>query len=150
MRSSIETLMDETAEIIALWAENIGASISYSGRYPAWQYAENSKLREDYIKCYSEFCEDTPKVIIIHAGLECGIITKALPIDAICCGALVEYLHSPNERMNKASLAKFYKIMKRFIDKGYANGNASPAGIFYRQKRWRWQFWRWWWRRSWR
>ena len=53
-----------------------------------------------------------PQVIIIHAGLECGIIGRNYPgMDMISFGPTIQHPHSPDERVNIASVAKFYDYL---------------------------------------
>ena len=53
-----------------------------------------------------------PRVIIIHACLECGIICRNYPgMDMISFGPTIKYPHSPDERVNIASVEKFYDFL---------------------------------------
>lgn len=48
----------------------------------------------------------------IHAGLECGIIGGKYPdMDMISCGPTIKYPHSPDEKVNIASVEKFWKFL---------------------------------------
>ena len=44
-----------------------------NGEYPSWEYKENSELREQVVRTYKEVLGKEPKVLSIHAGLECAI-----------------------------------------------------------------------------
>jgi dipeptidase D len=53
-----------------------------------------------------------PQVIVIHAGLECGIIGRNYPgMEMISFGPTIEHPHSPDERVNIPSVAKFYDFL---------------------------------------
>ena len=55
---------------------------------------------------------------MIHAGLECGFISQAVPnMDIISCGAVVLDLHSPDEKLNVASFERFYSVIKMIMEK---------------------------------
>jgi len=52
-------------------------------------------------------------VIIIHAGLECGIIGAKYPgMEMISFGPTIEHPHSPDERVNIATVQKFYRFVQ--------------------------------------
>ena len=53
-----------------------------------------------------------PAVTAIHAGLECGIIGSAYPgLDMISFGPTICYPHSPDEKVEIASVGKFYDFL---------------------------------------
>jgi dipeptidase D len=53
-----------------------------------------------------------PAVMAIHAGLECGIIGGTYPnLDMISFGPTICYPHSPDEKVEIASVAKFYEFL---------------------------------------
>ena len=53
-----------------------------------------------------------PRVEALHAGLECGIIGTSYPgLDMISFGPTICYPHSPHERVQIASVAKFYDFL---------------------------------------
>jgi dipeptidase D len=50
-----------------------------------------------------------PRVVIIHAGLECGIIGRNYPdMQMISFGPTIEHPHSPDERVNIKTVQQFY------------------------------------------
>ncbi|MFB0923916.1 MAG: M20/M25/M40 family metallo-hydrolase, partial [Vicingaceae bacterium] len=57
------------------------------------------------------FGEDL-KVTSIHAGLECGLLGKRYPgLDMISFGPTIKNPHSPDEKVNIASVQKFWKLL---------------------------------------
>ena len=55
---------------------------------------------------------DEPRVITIHAGLECGIIGRNYPgMDMISFGPTIEHPHSPDERVNIKTVQKFWQFL---------------------------------------
>ena len=53
-----------------------------------------------------------PAVTAIHAGLECGIIGSKYPkMDMISFGPTICYPHSPDEKVEIASVGKFYDFL---------------------------------------
>ena len=117
-RSSFESRIDASARELDGYARMLDAKIRHYNRYPSWSYAENSDVREKYIIAFKDLYGYSPKTTVIHAGLECGFISKAVPdMDIISCGPVVLDLHSPDERLNKASFERFFTIIKNFIEK---------------------------------
>ena len=50
-----------------------GSTVSH-GNYPGWEYRENSKLRSVMCEVWEDMYGTAPKIDVIHAGLECGVI----------------------------------------------------------------------------
>jgi dipeptidase D len=79
-RSSVETSKDDVANTIRAAFENMGASVVQSGDYPGWQPNPNSAILNLMSDLYREMYKEEPKVKACHAGLECGILGKHLPV----------------------------------------------------------------------
>ena len=61
---------------------------------------------------YKELFGKDPEVKVIHAGLECGIIGAVNEgMDMISFGPTLMSPHSPDERVNIASVEKFYEFL---------------------------------------
>ena len=53
-----------------------------------------------------------PKVMAIHAGLECGLFGACYPDwDMVSFGPTIEHPHSPVERVNIDSVGKFFDFL---------------------------------------
>ena len=86
-RSSVATLMSALKEKLCLLAETFGFEVSMHGEYPGWSFAEVSPIRDVFVQSYKELFHDDLKIEAIHAGLECGLFSDALPgLDAIAVG----------------------------------------------------------------
>jgi dipeptidase D len=84
--------------------------------YPAWEYRADSKLRDIMIKSYEEFYGDEPQVTAIHAGLECGILAgKIDDMDAVSFGPNIYHAHTPDEKMEIASVERCWKYLKTVL-----------------------------------
>ena len=53
-RSSVASLQEDTKSRFALLAETFGFEIEYSGEYPGWSYAEESKIRDLFVESYRD------------------------------------------------------------------------------------------------
>lgn len=111
-RSSVESRKEELQEIIHSVFAMAGAEVEFSGSYPGWKPNLKSHILEVMKQTYQENFGVEPHVIIIHAGLECGIIGRNYPgMDMISFGPTIKYPHSPDERVNIATVVKFYEYL---------------------------------------
>ncbi len=111
-RSSVESRKEELQSIIDSTFSMAGAKVEFSGAYPGWKPNLHSNILEIMKATYrSEFNQD-PRVITIHAGLECSIIGRNYPeMDMISFGPTIEHPHSPDERVNIATVQKYYQFL---------------------------------------
>lgn len=116
-RSSFESRIDASAAELDAYACAVGAEIRHYNRYPGWSFARSSSIRQRYVDAYREVTGETPRLTVIHAGLECGFIGQAVPdMDIISCGPVILDLHSPDERLNKASFERFFSVIKHVVE----------------------------------
>ncbi|MBR6514166.1 MAG: aminoacyl-histidine dipeptidase [Clostridia bacterium] len=112
IRSSNEYSIDMTIHKIRVIAKLCSCEVVTRDRYPGWEYKADSKLRELYVKHYEEQYGSKPVTEAIHAGLECGLISSRLPgIDIISIGPDLHDIHSPDERMDIASVERTWKLL---------------------------------------
>ena len=111
-RSSVESRKEELQSIIESVFAMAGAEVVFSGSYPGWKPNLNSHILQVMKTTYQENYGVELRVIIIHAGLECGIIGRNYPgMDMISFGPTIKYPHSPDEKVNIPSVAKFYEYL---------------------------------------
>ncbi|MGL4344708.1 MAG: aminoacyl-histidine dipeptidase [Cellulosilyticaceae bacterium] len=116
LRSSMPTKKQWVIDKLCVISERFGAKCDISGQYPAWTYAQNSRIRELASDVYTQMFGMTPKVEAIHAGLECGFILEKLPhLDMIAFGPNVYDIHSPEERASISSMAKIYQFLVQLL-----------------------------------
>lgn len=109
LRSSVDSARDELAVQIASVFELAGATSDFKGAYPGWQPNPNSEILEVMKKTGEQLFGQTPKLCAIHAGLECGILGGTYPHwDMISFGPTIRAPHSPDEKVNIASVSSFY------------------------------------------
>ena len=112
-RSSVESRKEELASIIQSAFSLAGAEVEFSGAYPGWKPNLKSTLLKTMKETYIREFGSEPRVVIIHAGLECGIIgAKYEGMEMISFGPTIEHPHSPDERVNIATVQKFYQLVK--------------------------------------
>ncbi|OJX90121.1 MAG: cytosol nonspecific dipeptidase [Paludibacter sp. 47-17] len=116
IRSSVESRKDELASMVASAFALAGAKVEFSGAYPGWKPNLQSPILKEMTKVYEENYGKTPKVMIIHAGLECGILGMNYPkMDMISFGPTIRYPHSPDEKVNIATVEKFWDYLVKTL-----------------------------------
>ena len=61
---------------------------------------------------WKKFGEE-PKVVAIHAGLECGLFAKKIPgLDLISLGPNMYDVHTPDERLSISSTIRIWEYLK--------------------------------------
>ncbi len=110
-RSSYESSKKNVANMVASVFHLAGAKTRHGNGYPGWIPDLNSKILEITKKAYKDLFDKEPKVLAIHAGLECGIIGEKYPgMDMISFGPTIKGAHSPDERLEIDTVPKFWEL----------------------------------------
>lgn len=111
-RSSSLSRLEEMlcrAEALA-WLAN--AQTARANLNPPWQPNFDSPILKTCVDVYGSAFGSEPVVKVIHAGLECGIISRRCGgLDAISLGPTIENPHSPDERLYVPSLERVWKVL---------------------------------------
>ena len=68
-------------------------------------------------RVYEQVFGQPPDVTAIHAGLECGIIGQRVgDVDMVSFGPTIEGAHSPDERLNIPTTAKFWNLVVKTLE----------------------------------
>ena len=112
MRSSVRSEKEALGDAIKAVFELAGAEVELSGSYDGWNPNMESPILKAMLASYEALYGKRPAVTAIHAGLECGIIGSNYPnLDMISFGPTICYPHSPDEKVNIASVGKFYDFL---------------------------------------
>ncbi len=96
--------------------EKAGGLVQCDSGYPSWQPDFESDLLKKAVSVWEKRTQKTPKISVIHAGLECGLIGEKLPgCEMISIGPDIVDVHSPKEKMNLASAIRVYDYLKELI-----------------------------------
>ena len=115
-RSALESQLDASVDSLDALAAALGGKTRHYSRYPGWSYAQRSPIRNKYLKAATRVLGYEPNVMMIHAGLECGIIRSRLPkLDMIAIGPDMRGIHSPDEALSIASMEKVWKIVAEML-----------------------------------
>lgn len=108
----IENLMDQVEYL----AHSLGFTIEFSSKYPGWNYDVNSKFRPHLLEVYKAMRGEDMDVVATHGGLELGIWKDKLPeLDIVSFGPIMEDIHTPDERLDIASMDRTYDFLKTVI-----------------------------------
>lgn len=112
VRSSVnaekEALLEKLRELTAFYE----GAYSQMGEYPAWEYKKDSHLREVMVQVYKEMFGKEPKVLAIHAGLECGLLAEKMPgLDCVSIGPQMHDIHTSREKLDIASTARTWRFL---------------------------------------
>lgn len=117
VRSSVSSRKEEILLRLQAVSESLGFEYEIKGDYPAWQYSEQSRLREVAINVFEKMYGHAPTVTAIHAGLECGFISEKCPgLDMISIGPNMKYIHSPEEKLSISSTARVYEYLVNLLE----------------------------------
>jgi len=115
-RSSIETELEKVRTEIASRARSFRAKVSQENPYPGWEPQPKNHLVALVKKEYRRFTDQPVRIKAIHAGLECGLILKKHPhFQAVSIGPTIKGAHSTEEKVNIASVGRFYQLIKAII-----------------------------------
>lgn len=116
MRSSVASRKYEVLDRIEFLGEMVGATVTKTDDYPAWEFNPNSVVREKIASTYRDLFYEEPKIQAIHAGLECGYFNEKLPnLDAVSFGPANFDIHTPQERLSISSTQKYWELLVEFL-----------------------------------
>jgi|YNPMSStandDraft_1061717.scaffolds.fasta_scaffold01723_12 dipeptidase D len=115
-RSSNDNVMGYALSKITSLSKLTSSSIEIGNGYPSWKPNINSKFlrycKESYKDCFNEY----PKVDVIHAGLECGILLSKFPkMEVLSCGVKLDSPHSPLEKVSISSIEHTLKFITKLF-----------------------------------
>ena len=111
-RSSVESAKRYAAQTVEAVLRLSGAEVAHSDGYPGWSPDPDSYLLHVTEQCYERLFAVKPKVRAIHAGLECGLFLEKYPeLDMVSFGPTLRGVHSPDERLEIATVQKFWDLL---------------------------------------
>lgn len=94
------------------FAGRAGGNVRHYAAYPGWENPENAPIVRCWQNAYRTVSGEECVPTVIHAGLECGVISAALPgLEAVSVGCNIYDLHTPRERMELDSFERIYKTL---------------------------------------
>lgn len=97
-------------------AEDIGATVSTRGEYPAWEFKKDSRLLRVMCEVYEKIYSKSPVINITHAGLECGIFADKMDgVECVSIGPDNFDIHTPNEHLSISSTSRVYELILEIL-----------------------------------
>ncbi len=117
-RSAIRSSILAAGRIVATACRLAGFEVESGGGYPGWKPEPESEIVQKLKSVYKQEFGNDPKLIAMHAGLECGVIGEKYPgMQMASFGPQIENPHSPGERVQISSVETFWKYLKAVLEK---------------------------------
>lgn len=118
IRSSRDSMRECCVETLESAFSMAGMKVETDGDYPAWQPNPQSEIVELMKGVYKELFQQDNLVTVVHAGLECGVIGALRPhMDMVSFGPTLRSPHTPNERCNIPSVARYWTFVKTILER---------------------------------
>ncbi|KES19421.1 Di- and tripeptidase [Gilliamella apicola SCGC AB-598-B02] len=112
IRSQVDSAKDAVVSTLISLSQLTNANYEISGGYSGWEPNLNSCLLQLAKDKYYEIFSQKAKIMVIHAGLECGLFKQAYPnMDMISIGPTIVSPHSPDERVNIQSVIRYWELL---------------------------------------
>jgi len=112
VRSSVNAEKEGLITKLKELADFYNGTYSQSGTYPAWEFKKDSRLRDVMVPIYTRMFGKKPKVLAIHAGLECGLLGDKLPeLDCVSIGPQMHDIHTSREKLEIASTKRTWDFL---------------------------------------
>jgi len=112
LRSSVDSAKEDLCEQVESVFSLAGGMVRFDGGYPGWKPNMDSAILKQMQKIYENKFGKVPEIKAIHAGLECGILGANYPHwDMISFGPTMRFPHSPDEKVNIPTVAKFWDFL---------------------------------------
>ena len=112
VRSSVNQEKRALLDQLKVLAEQYGAEYEETGNYPAWEYKQESHLRDTMVHTYEQMFGSKPQVVAIHAGLECGLLSEKLPgLDCVSIGPDMQDIHTSREKLSVPSVERTWNFL---------------------------------------
>ncbi|WP_435947280.1 beta-Ala-His dipeptidase [Dryocola sp. BD586] len=116
IRSLIDTGKDYVVDMLKSLGQLAGAQTIAKGSYPGWQPDANSPVMGLVRETYQKLFNKTPNIMVIHAGLECGLFKKPYPdMDMVSIGPTITGPHSPDEQVHIESVGQYWTLLTELL-----------------------------------
>lgn len=121
VRSGLNSQRVYLSERLLSITKAYGGNARVSMPYPAWEFRKDSPFRELALDVYKKVSGREGRVEVIHAGLECGILSgKVEGLDCISAGPDLENVHTAAERMSISSVERVWTFVLALLAEAVA------------------------------
>lgn len=115
-RSNIGSARKNMSATVAAAFELGGAEVFTTDGYPGWKLNPDSELLKLAVDSYKRLFNKEPKVLAIHAGLECGLFSERYPhMDMVSFGPTLRGVHSPEEKLLIPTVEKVWDFLLEIL-----------------------------------
>ena len=116
MRSAVDSAKMDLAERVRCIFELAGAKVSFAGGYSGWRPKLDTPMNKVMMEQFEKVYGHPMKIMATHGGLECAIMGAKYPNwEMVSVGPTIKYPHSPDERVNIASVARTWDYLKAVL-----------------------------------
>ena len=117
MRSAVDSAKMALAVRVKSIFELAGADeIEFKGGYSGWTPKLDTPMNKVMMEQYEKVYGKPMKIMATHGGLECAIMGAKYPNwEMVSVGPTIKYPHSPDERVNIASVARTWDYLKAVL-----------------------------------
>ena len=117
IRSLIDSGKDYVVEMLTALGRLANATTTPKGGYPGWQPDPHSPVMGLVRETYQSLFGKTPNIMVIHAGLECGLFKKPYPeMDMVSIGPTITGPHSPDEQVHIESVGLYWQLLTALLN----------------------------------
>jgi dipeptidase D len=116
-RADLQSEMDRVYTELTELASQRGAAITPRfNAFPGWAPHLDSHVVRAVHAAATEIYGKIPHVYSVHAGLEVGLISGVYPhLQCVSFGPQIVDAHTPDERLELATVAPFYQLLRRSL-----------------------------------
>lgn len=112
IRSLIDSGRQQIESMLSSLAQLSGTEVKFSGAYPGWKPNPDSPVMAIVRDTYQDIYHKEPVIMVIHAGLECGLFKKPYPqMDMVSIGPTIRFPHGPDEMVNITTVGQYWELL---------------------------------------
>ncbi len=117
MRSAVDSAKAWLAQRVRCIFEIAGADeIEFKGGYSGWTPRLDTPMNRVMMEQYEKVYGTPMKIMATHGGLECALLGAKYPHwEMVSVGPTIKYPHSPDERVNIASVGRTWEYLKEVL-----------------------------------
>ena len=118
IRSLIDSGREQVESMLSSLAQLAGAEVKFSGTYPGWKPNPDSPVMAIVRDTYQDIYHKEPVIMVIHAGLECGLFKKPYPdMDMVSIGPTIRFPHGPDEMVNITTVGQYWELLLAVLER---------------------------------
>ncbi|EGM79038.1 aminoacyl-histidine dipeptidase [Rheinheimera sp. A13L] len=118
IRSLIDSGREQVESMLSSLALLAGAEVKFSGAYPGWKPNPDSPVMAIVRDTYQDIYNKEPVIMVIHAGLECGLFKEPYPdMDMVSIGPTIRFPHGPDEMVNITTVGQYWELLLAVLER---------------------------------